>query len=101
MNNQVDTVVDRTAGSQTLSMLEWTEQAVFHGGCKRVHDRSSTQSRPIANRTDIVILVGCGNVGRSNIVSIVGFVSIGRIQFRRRGMICISNGGNIVNHGRE
>ena len=82
-------------------MLEWTEQAVFHGGCERVHDRLSTQSRPIANRTDIVILVGHGNVGCSNIVSIMNVVSIGGIQFGRWAMIHISDGGNIVNHGRE
>ena len=84
-------------------MLERTEWAVFHGRGKRLCNGSSAQSQPIANGTDIVVLVGSGSVvSIVNIMSAVSVVSIGTIvQFGRWAMICISDGGNVIDHRRE
>ena len=89
--NQVDAATDRTARIRTLMVLKGTAQVVFHRRSKRVDDRSGTQLQPIANGADIIVLfVSCSNVK-----------TVGRIRFGRRVMVCISNGGDIVNHGGE
>ena len=94
--NRVDATINRAARNRTLMVLEGAVQVVFHRGGKRVDNRTGTQLQPIVNQTDVIILlVGCGNVGYSNVMY------IRRIPFRRWAMIHISNGRNILSHRGE
>ena len=78
-------------------MLERTKEALFHGSREGMHERMCTQSRPIVNRTNIISLVGRGDMMSTNFVSMM---SVGRIRFGD-SMIGISDRGNILSHGRE
>ena len=58
--NRVDSIVDRATSRRSLTMLERTKEALFHGSREGMHERMCTHSRPIVNRTNIISLVGRG-----------------------------------------